>query len=97
MTTSTIAHAIPADGAPRETAIVTREPEENATTLMMIAACVMGSVLILKAIFMPAAAMGGNKGKNLRKGAAKAPAREGGILGQCQRQKLWQRHLHGSW
>jgi hypothetical protein len=80
MTASTIAQAIPAEGVPREIGIVAREPEENAMTLMMIAACVTGSVLILKAIFMPrATVMGGKKGENLRKRAAKAPVREGGI------------------
>jgi hypothetical protein len=96
--TSVILQAIPAEGVPREIAIVAREPEENATTLMMIPACVLSLVLISKAIFMPqATAMGGKKGKNLRKGAAKAPTQEGGIQGQCRQQKLWQRHLHGSW
>jgi hypothetical protein len=69
MTASAIAQAIPAKGVPREIAIVAREPEEKATSLMMILACVTGSVLILKAIFMPqATAMGGEKGKNLRRG-----------------------------
>ncbi len=49
-----IVQAIPTEGVPREIAIIAREPEENATMpMMMIAACVTGSVLISKAIFMP--------------------------------------------
>jgi hypothetical protein len=75
MTASAIAQTIPAKKVPREIAIIAREPEENATTLMIIAAWVAGSVLISKAIFMPRAmAIGGKKGESLRKGAAKAPA-----------------------
>jgi hypothetical protein len=95
MTACLIVQTMPVEGVPREIAIVVREQEENATTPMMIAACVTGSVLILKTIFMPQAmAMGEEKGKNLRKGAAKVPTQEGGIQGQCRRQKLRQWHLH---
>jgi hypothetical protein len=84
MTASTIAQTIQAERVTREIAIIAREPEENAMTPRMITACIMGLVLILEAIFMPQAmAMGRKKGENLRKGAAKAPAQEGEIQGQC--------------
>ncbi len=40
---------------------VAREPEEKATTAMMMAACITGSVFISKANFMPGAdGKGGN-------------------------------------
>jgi hypothetical protein len=40
-------------GVPKVDAINAREPKANVTMPMMIAACVTGSVLILKANFMP--------------------------------------------
>ncbi len=55
MTASAIAQTIPAEGVPREIMIVAREPEESATTPMMITACITGLVLISKAMFMPQA------------------------------------------
>jgi hypothetical protein len=83
MTASTIAQAIPAEGVPREIVIIAREPDKNITTPIMIAACVTGLVLILKAMFMPRAlVMGRKKGKNLMKGVAKVPVQKGGIQGQ---------------
>jgi hypothetical protein len=90
MTGSTIAQMIPVEEVPKEIAIIAREPEENARMPMMIAACI-------KEVMPQIMAMGGKKGESLRKGAAKAPAQEGGIQGQCQQCKLWQRHLHGLW
>jgi hypothetical protein len=69
MTASTIVQAILAEEMPREKAIVAREPEENTTTPMMIAACLMVLVLISKAIFMPRVmVMGGKKGRTQGRG-----------------------------
>jgi hypothetical protein len=68
MTASMITQTIIAEGVPREIAIVAREPEGIAMVPMMIADCVTGLVLILKAIFMPRTmARGEKKGENLRK------------------------------
>ncbi len=54
ITAKTIAQRILAK-VPRKIAIVAREPEESAMTLMTMAACVTGLVMILKANFMPQA------------------------------------------
>jgi hypothetical protein len=55
-------------------------------------------VLISRANFMPLSdGEYQEKQKNLRKRAEKAPGRKEGIQGQCRRQKLRRRLLHGSW
>jgi hypothetical protein len=84
-----IAQMMPAKGFPRYIAIDAREPEANAMTPMMIAACVTGLVLILKANFMPPSDSNlSEKKKYLRKRAEKAPVQKEGIQGQCRRRKL---------
>ncbi len=84
MTAWMIVQTMPAEAEPRMIAIDASEMEENATTGMMIAACVTGLVLISKANFMPSSdSEDQKKKKNLRKRAEKAPGREEGIQGQC--------------
>jgi hypothetical protein len=48
--------------------VIAREPEEKATTAILMIACVIGSVFILKANFMLRANGQGRKRKNGLKG-----------------------------
>jgi hypothetical protein len=79
MTASAIAEAIPAEGVPREIAIVAREPEENATVLMMIVACITGLVLIFEFEFH---ALSNGDG-----GEERDELEEGGAKGTCIRRR----------
>ncbi len=71
--TRTTAQVMPAIRLSMKIMIVARDPEENAMTPMMIAACTTGLVLISKAIFMPRAApMGGEERRELQEGGRKS-------------------------